>query len=97
MYQIADSACGCRNPISAVLYLAAESGLNGTLGESASNEEIMALLYLERADVFSSRKKSDYSYIHRELAKPDILAYHKLLPQKRKMQPSSAGTVNTHA
>lgn len=55
-----------------MLHLADEIGLDWPLDDSVSNEEIMALLYPERPDAVNPRKEPDYSYIHRELAKPGV-------------------------
>lgn len=70
--QIAASVHSSRNTISEVLHLADEIGLNWPLDDSASNEEIMALLYPKRRDMVNPRKQPDYNYIHRELAKPGV-------------------------
>lgn len=70
--QIVASVHSSRNTISEVLHLAGESGLNWPLDDSVSNEEIMVLLYPERPDAVNPRKEPDYSYIHRELAKPGV-------------------------
>lgn len=70
--QIAASVHSSRNTISEVLHLAHENGLNWPLDDSVSNETIMALLYPDRPDTGSPRKEPNYSYIHKELAKPGV-------------------------
>lgn len=70
--QIAASVHSSRNTIREVLHLADEIGLDWPLDDSVSNEEIMVLLYPERPDAINPRKEPDYSYIHRELAKPGV-------------------------
>lgn len=70
--QIAVSVHSSRNTISEVLHLADEKGLNWPLDDSVSNEEIMELLYPERRNAVNPRKEPDYSYIHKELAKPGV-------------------------
>lgn len=70
--QIAASVHSSRNTISEVLHLADEKSLNWPLDDSVSNEEIMELLYPERMNAVNPRKEPDYSYIHKELAKPGV-------------------------
>ena len=70
--QIAASVHSSRNTISEVLYLAQVNGLNWPLSDTATNETIMALLYPDRLEAVNPRKEPDYSYIHRELAKPGV-------------------------
>ena len=70
--QIAASVHSSRNTISEVLRLAAAVGLNCPLDDAVTNEQIMALLYPDRTDAVNPRKEPDYSYIHRELAKPGV-------------------------
>lgn len=70
--QIAASVHSSRNTISEVLRLASSVGLNWPLDDSVTNEEILALLYPNRPDAVNPRKEPDYSYIHKELAKPGV-------------------------
>jgi transposase len=71
-HQIAVSVHSSRNTIREVLQSAKSLGLEWPLDDSATNEVIMALLYPNRNDAVNPRKEPDYSYIHRELAKPGV-------------------------
>ena len=70
--QIAASVHSSRNTISEVLYLADAKGLRWPLDDTVTNQEIMSLLYPQRKDAVNPRKEPDYSYIHKELAKPGV-------------------------
>ena len=70
--QIASSVHSSRNTISEVLRLAESIGLSWPLEDSVTNQEIMALLYPEKLNAVNPRKAPDYSYIHKELAKPGV-------------------------
>ena len=70
--QIAASVHSSRNTISEVLHLAHENGLSWPLDDSVSNETVRALLYPDRPDAGNPRKEPDYSYIHKELARPGV-------------------------
>lgn len=61
-----------RNTISEVLHLADANGLDWSLDNSVTNEDILVLLYPDRTNAVNPRKEPDYSYIHKELAKPDV-------------------------
>lgn len=71
-HQIAGSVHSSRNTIREVLQNAKASGLEWPLDDSVTNEAIMALLYPDRLDAVNPRKEPDYSYIHKELAKPGV-------------------------
>ena len=70
--QIAASVHSSRNTISEVLHLADAKGLHWPLDDTVTNQEIMSLLYPQRKDAVNPRKEPDYSYIHKELAKPGV-------------------------
>ena len=70
--QIASSVHSSRNTISEVLRLAESIDLSWPLEDSVTNQEIMALLYPEKLNAVNPRKAPDYSYIHKELAKPGV-------------------------
>lgn len=70
--QIASSVHSSRNTISEVLRLAESIGLSWPLEDSVTNQEIMVLLYPEKLNAVNPRKAPDYSYIHKELAKPGV-------------------------
>ena len=70
--QIAASVHSSRNTISEVLKLADKIRLSWPLDEQLTNEKIYALLYPDRPEAVNPRKEPDYSYIHRELAKPGV-------------------------
>ena len=42
------------------------------MDDTVTNQEIMSLLYPQRKDAVNPRKEPDYSYIHKELAKPGV-------------------------
>ena len=70
--QIAASVHSSRNTISEVIKLAAENNLCWPLDDQLTNEKVYALLYPNKLEVVNPRKKPDYSYIHKELAKPGV-------------------------
>ncbi len=55
-----------------MLHLAQVNGLDWPLSDTVISETIMVLLYPDRLDAVNPRKEPDYSYIHRELAKPGV-------------------------
>lgn len=69
-HQIAASVHSSRNTVSDVIKLASEGRLSWPLDDSYTNERLYALLYPNRLEAVNPRKEPDYSYIHRELAKP---------------------------
>lgn len=70
--QIAASVHSSRNTISEVIKLAAENNLCWPLDDQLTNEKVYALLYPNKLEVVNPRKEPDYSYIHKELAKPGV-------------------------
>ena len=71
-HQIASSVHSSRNTIREVLHRAEAAGIQWPLDDAVTNEELMSLLYPERVNTTSQRKEPDYSYIHKELAKPGV-------------------------
>ena len=70
--QIAASVHSSRNTISEVIKLAAENNLCWPLDDQLTNEKVYALLYPNKLEAVNPRKEPDYSYIHKELAKPGV-------------------------
>ena len=70
--QIAASVHSSRNTISEVIKLAAENNLCWPLDDQLTNEKVYALLYPNKLEAANPRKEPDYSYIHKELAKPGV-------------------------
>ena len=70
--QIAASVHSSRNTISEVIKLAAENNLCWPLDDQLANEKVYALLYPNKLEAVNPRKEPDYSYIHKELAKPGV-------------------------
>lgn len=70
--QIAASVHSSRNTISEVIKLAAENNLCWPLNDQLTNEKVYALLYPNKLEAINPRKEPDYSYIHKELAKPGV-------------------------
>jgi transposase len=70
--QIAASVHSSRNTVGDVINLASEAGIKWPLEEAYSNEELYAALYPNRQGVVNPRKEPDYSYIHKELARPGV-------------------------
>ena len=71
-HQIAASIHSSRNTIREVIQRAHKAGIQWPLDDSATNNDILAILYPERISAVSRRKEPDYSYIHKELAKPGV-------------------------
>ncbi|WP_367568207.1 IS21 family transposase [Lacrimispora sp.] len=70
--QIAASVHSSRNTVSDVIKLASEAGIDWPLNDSYTNEMLYASLYPNRLEAVNPRKEPDYSYIHKELAKPGV-------------------------
>lgn len=70
--QIAASVHSSRNTISEVIKRAAENNLCWPLDDQLTNEKVYALLYPNKLEAVNPRKEPDYSYIHKELAKPGV-------------------------
>lgn len=70
--QIAASVHNSRNTISDVIKLASDKGISWPLDDSYTNEALYLLLYPNRFDATNLRKEPDYSYIHKELARPGV-------------------------
>ena len=71
-YQIAASIHSSRNTIRDVLRRAESIGIKWPLDDSVTNEELLSLLYPEKATSMGKRKEPDYVYIHSELAKSGV-------------------------
>lgn len=71
-HQIAASLHSSRNTIREVIQLANTAGLKWPLDDSLTNEKILLMLYPDRQSNGRTRKEPDYSYIHKELAKPGV-------------------------
>ena len=70
--QIAASVHSSRSTISEVLDLARKHGIAWPLEESVSNAILLATFYPDRLTAQKTRKEPDYSYIHKELARPGV-------------------------
>lgn len=70
--QIASSVHSSRNTIREVLDVAKKTGISWPLDDSVTNEMLMATFYPERLTATNPRKEPDYSYIHKELARPGV-------------------------
>jgi transposase len=70
--QIAASVHSSRNTIREVLDSALKASISWPLDEEVTNEILMATFYPGRTGSSNSRKDLDYSYIHKELAKPGV-------------------------
>lgn len=70
--QIAACVHSSRNAVIDVIKLTSEAGLDWPLDDSYTNEAIYASLYPNRLEAVNPRRKPDYSYIHKELAKPGV-------------------------
>lgn len=70
--QIAASVHSSRNTVSDVIKLASEAGLSWPLDDSYTNKVLYASLYPNRLEAVNPRKEPDYSYIHKELARPGV-------------------------
>lgn len=70
--QIAASAHSSRNTIREVLDAASKADIKWPLDEAVTNEVLLATFYPGRLISNNPRKEPDYSYIHKELAKPGV-------------------------
>lgn len=70
--QIAASVHSSRNTIKEVLDAAKRTGISWPLDDSVTNEMLMATFYPERLTATNPRKEPDFSYIHKELARPGV-------------------------
>jgi hypothetical protein len=61
-----------RSTISEVQELAKKLGLTWPLDESVTNEFLLMTFHPERITATNPRVEPDYSYIHKELAKPGV-------------------------
>lgn len=68
--QIAASVHSSRNTIREVLNAASKNNIKWPLDDSVTNEILLATFYPDRSTAKNPRKEPDYSYIHKELAKP---------------------------
>lgn len=71
-HQIAASVHSSRNTIREVLHASKTKGLIWPLEATLTNEEILTLLFPAKVEMATKRKEPDYSYIHRELARPGV-------------------------
>ena len=67
--QIVTSMHSSHNTISEVIKLADKCALSWPLNDLLTNEKVYVLLYSERLEAVTPEKESNYSYIHKELAK----------------------------
>lgn len=58
-----------------MLHLVNENGLSWPLDGSATNEDVMALLYPRRLNAVYLSKKPNYHYIYKELKPGSILIF----------------------
>ncbi len=70
--QITASVHSSRSTISEVQELAKKADLSFQLDESVTNEILLMTFYPERITATNPRVEPDYSYIHKELAKPGV-------------------------
>lgn len=70
--QIAASVHSSRSTISEVQALARKVGLTFPLDDSVTNEILQKTFYPNRLTTTNPRVEPDYSYIHKELAKPGV-------------------------
>lgn len=71
-HQIAASIHSSRNTIREVLHASKTKGLTWPLEDTLTNEEILTLLFPAKVEMATKRKEPDYTYIHRELARPGV-------------------------
>ena len=71
-HQIAASVHSSRNTIREVLHASKTKGLTWPLEDTLTNEEILTLLFPAKVEMATKRKEPDYTYIHRELARPGV-------------------------
>ncbi|SHE39071.1 helix-turn-helix domain-containing protein [Lactonifactor longoviformis] len=70
--QIAASVHSSRSTISEVQELARKADLSFPLDESVTNEVLLMTFHPERLTATNPRVEPDYSFIHKELAKPAV-------------------------
>ena len=70
--QIAASVYSSRNTIREVLNAASKNNIKWPLDDSVTNEMLLATFYPDRLTATNPRKGPEYSYIHKELAKPGV-------------------------
>lgn len=70
--QIAASVYSSRNTIREVLNAASKNNIKWPLDDSVTNETLLATFYPDRSTATNPRKEPDYSYIHKELARPGV-------------------------
>lgn len=70
--QIAASVHSSRSTISEVQELARKADLSFPLDESVTNEVLLMTFHPERLTATNPRVEPDYSFIHKELAKPGV-------------------------
>ena len=70
--QIAASVYSSRNTIREVLNAASRNNIKWPLDDSVTNEMLLATFYPDRLTATNPRKGPEYSYIHKELAKPGV-------------------------
>ena len=71
-HQIAASVHSSRNTIREVLQASKTKGLTWPLEDTLTNEELLTLLFPAKVEMANKRKELDYTYIHRELARPGV-------------------------
>ena len=71
-HQIAASVHSSRNTIREVLQASKTKGLTWPLDDTLTNEELLTLLFPAKVEMANKRKELDYTYIHRELARPGV-------------------------
>lgn len=70
--EIASSLHCSRNTIRETLRAASNAGISWPVDDTATNKDLGELLFPERNLRQSHYQEPDYSYIHRELAKPGV-------------------------
>lgn len=71
-WQIAASARSFRNTVKDILEAAHKAEIQWPLDDSVTNEVLEAALYPDRPAAVNPRKEPNYSYIHKELARPGV-------------------------
>ena len=66
-------SCNCsRNTVAKVLKLAKDAGISWPVKTSMTNADLQKLLMHKLTEPSSLRKKPDYEYVHREMAKSGV-------------------------
>ena len=72
--RIADSARCSRHTIRKVLEVASKANIHWPLDEDITNAELERILFPDKYQKINTYVEPDYPYIHRELARPSVIA-----------------------